>query len=407
MPYYVGYILAIAASIGGVAFFAGSEIAFVSTNRFQVRSMAKRHVAGAAIAKRLLDNPATLLSVTLVGTNLFVVLASALATALLSMSLGSYAVVVSTFGITALILLFGEIIPKAIARTNPEIFLARCALALGVAYYVLYPIARVTASIGLFVARLTSGSQETAEVSRDEIKALVKEAAQAGSGVPPRAYAHRVLDLSRMKVTAVMLPMDEVVCIDEESTVNEALLIASKSGHSRYPVYKRMPENVVGVLHLKDLLGVPVESKVNVFARSAYFVPETQTLSAALHQMREEPRHLGIVTDEYGRPIGILTFEDLVEEIVGDISDEYDRGEPPRIELGKVISGSTPISVLNDELGTNIPEGVYDTVAGFIMDRAGTVCERGESITFDGYVFQVIKVKGKRISKVKVTRQGM
>jgi putative hemolysin len=404
MSGHIVYLLAIAASIAGVAFFAGSEIAFVSSNRFQVRTMAKRQVPGASAARWLLDNPATLLSVTLVGTNLFVVLASSLATARLSLWLGPYSVVVSTLTITTLILMFGEILPKSVARTNPEVFLIRCSVGLGAAYFVLYPVVRATAFIGSYVAGLSKVGRESRAASRDEIRALVKEAAQASSAALSHSYAHRVLDLSGMKVTTVMVPMDEVICVAEDSAVSAALLLASQSGHSRYPVYKRTRDHIVGMLHLKDLLGVPAESKINVFVRNAYFVPETLTLRAALNQMRDESRHLGVVADEYGRPIGILTFEDVVEEIVGEISDEYDRVAGPGIGLGREISGNTPVSLLNEEMDVGIPEGDYDTVAGFIMDRAGTVGRPGESVEYNGFVFQVTRVRGKRISRVKITK---
>lgn len=404
MALYFIYVLAIAVSVVGVAFFAGSEISFVSSDRFRIRGMAKRGVKGASTARWLLENPATLLSVTLIGTNIFVVFASSLATAALSRALGAYSVVVSTVGVTIVILVFGEIIPKAFARTNPEVFLTRAAPGLSVAYFLLYPIAKVTSSIAALLGALSASSQRSAVVTRDEIRALVKEATEAGLGISP-AYAHRVLDLSRMKVTSVMLPMEEVTCVDEESPVREALAIATKSGHSRYPVYKRTRENLIGVLHVKDLLGVPLDSKVKVFVRSGYFVPESKTVKDAIREMRDDLRHLGIVADEYGRPIGILTFEDLVEEIMGEISDEYDRAEGLHVMFGQVISGGTPVSLLNEELEINIPEGPYDTVAGFILEQTGSIPKKGDAVEFQGTLFQVVEVKGKRIRRVRITKK--
>jgi putative hemolysin len=403
MVYYLISILAICISVGGVAFFAGSEISFVSSNRFRIGSMARKRIKGAVTARWLLESPATLLSVTLVGTNICVVLASAIATDLLSRVLGSYSVLISTVGVTGIILVFGEIIPKAIARSRPEVFLSRASLGLGVAYFVLYPIARATSFIALGLARLSPAAEEGIAVTREEIRALVKEATQADIGLS--SYAHRVLDLSRMKVTTVMLPMDEVVSIEDESTVSDALVIASRSGHSRYPVYRRQPDNLIGILHFKDLLGAPAESRIKAFVRSGYFVPETKTVKEAIREMRSELRHLGIVADEYGRSIGIVTFEDLVEEIMGEISDEYDRTGGGRVAIGKAISGSTPVSTVNDELGTDIPDGAYDTLAGFILDRAGRVCRADDAVEFGGFLFRVIEVKGKRIKTVRITKR--
>ena len=405
MLIYFIHILAIAASVAGGAFFSGSEISFVSASRFRIGGMAKRGVRGASTAKRLLENPATLLSVTLVGTNIFVVLASSLATSVLSRFLGGYAVPVSTVGVTAVILIFGEIMPKAVARTSPEALLIRAAPGLGIAYYLLYPVARVTSAIATLLATASVSAQRKAPVTRDEIRALVKEITQAGLGVTSYTYAHRILDLSRVKVTGVMLPMDEVVCVSEEATVAEALAAAEASGHSRYPVYKRTHDNIVGVLHVKDLLGVAGSSKVKSFVRRGYFVPETRTVKDAIREMRDELRHLGIVTDEYGRPIGILTFEDLVEEIMGEIRDEYDQVEGSHVKLGRVISGSTPISLVRDELEIDIPEGGYDTVAGFILDRTGSLCKPGDLVEYGGFEFRVVEVKGKRIRQVRITRK--
>ncbi|MFH1314158.1 MAG: hemolysin family protein [Candidatus Eisenbacteria bacterium] len=402
---YLIYILAIAVSVAGVAFFAGSEISFVSANRFRISGMAKRKVRGACTAKRLLDDPATLLSVTLVGTNIFVVLASSLATSILDNLLGGYAVLVSTVSVTAVILVFGEIVPKAVARTSPEAFLMRAAPGLGIAYYLLYPVARVTSVISALLATASLSVERKAPVTRDEIRALVKEVTQAGLGVTSYTYAHRVLDLSRVKVTGVMLPMDEVVCVNEGATVGEALATAEAGGHSRYPVYKRTSDNLVGILHIKDLLGVPGDSSITSFVRRGYFVPETRTVKEAIREMRDELRHLGIVTDEYGRPIGILTFEDLVEEIMGEIRDEYDQVNGSHAALGRVISGSTPVSLLREELEIGIPDGVYDTVAGFILDRTGSICKKGDMVEFEGFEFKVVEVKGRRIRSIRITKK--
>jgi CBS domain containing-hemolysin-like protein len=402
--YYLAYAAALAVSIGGVAFFAGSETSFISSNRFQIRVLAKRGVRGAAAARKLLENPATLLSATLVGTNIFTVLASVLVTHLLGGMLGTYSVLVATVGVTALILVFGEITPKAIARNSPEAFLTRAAIGLKIAYYVLYPVAKVSSGIGLLLARLTLSAEKHSVITRDEIRALVKEASQADLSLGSYAYAHRILDLSRMKVTEAMLPMDEVVCIDDDSSIRQTLEIAAASGHSRYPVFKRGGD-IVGILHVKDLLGVPVDSKVKVFVRSGYYVPETKTVKDAVREMRDELKHLAIVTDEYGRPIGILTFEDLVEKITGEIRDEYDHAIEGRLGLGRALSGSTPIAVVNEELGTDIPRGAYDTIAGFILDRAGKICGRGDVVAFGRFRFHVVQVRGRRIRQVMITER--
>jgi CBS domain containing-hemolysin-like protein len=405
VAHYVAYVVAIAASVLGVAFFSGSETAFVSSNRFRIRGMVRRGSRGAVAAAWFLERPNMFVSVAVVGTNVCVVLASSLATYLLAEPLGRYAIVVSTVIMTSVILFLGEIVPKAVGRANPEVFMLIASPALAVFYYVLYAPAWALSAIARVVTRASTATQASTFVTRDEIRTLVKEAAQTGFGLTPNGYIHRALDLSRTKVASAMKPMDDVCCVDAEATVEEALHIASRSGHSRYPVYRRVPEDLVGVLHIKDLLGAPGDAKVKVFARSGYFVPETQTIKHAILEMRDELKHLAVVTDEYGRAIGILTFEDLIEEILGEISDEYDLPREAQVELGATISGSIPVAALNDNLDAGIPEGAYSTVAGFILSRTGSIPKAGDQVRHKDLLFDIVEVKGRRIRTVRITRQ--
>ncbi len=402
---YLYHILAIAVAIAGVAFFSGSETSLVSSNRFRIKALARQGNRAAIRAYWMLQRPALLLSVTLVGTNILVVLASALATDVLMPTVGAYSVLVSTLSITGLLLVFGDIIPKAVARSKPESILMSSSLGLQLAYYTLYPIALLTSGVAKAFAKVSSGIQPQTSITREEIRALIKEATESSLALGPQVYAHRIMDLSRMRVTSVMVPMDEVECVEEEATVDEVLQVASRSGHSRYPVYRRTRENIVGLLHVKDLLGVGGKTRIKAFIRSAFFIPETQTVKMAIRLMREEPRHMAIVADEYGRPIGILTFEDLVEEIVGEIKDEYDRTMIPEIGFGKPLSGSLPVAIIRETLGIDIPEGNYETLAGFIVDRAGRMCQPGDVIKYDVYRFEVLEVKRRRIKSVRITKQ--
>ena len=398
----IANIVAIAAAVLGGGFFGGSETAFVSSNRFQISAMAKSGSRRARVARRLLADPTTLLSVTLVGNNVCVVLASALATTTLAHYLGDYAVLVSTVCVTVSILFFGEIIPKAVARSSPEGFLTFVAPGLGIAYYVLYPVAFVTSSIASLFVSLSGRTERSHAVTREEIRALVKEIAGDALSRSSHAYAYRVLDLSRMKVTGVMVPMDEVMCFEEGVTVRYVLSESSRSGHSRYPVYKGTCENITGILHIQDLLGVPESSKIRVFSRSAHFVPETQTVRRAIMEMRDDYRHLSVVTDEYGRSIGIVTFEDALEEILGEISDEYDGRAERKLEVGRIVSGSVPLSLIEEVLGLEVPEGSGDTLAGFLLQVAGQIPHVGQVIEYGHYRFCVVEVKGNRIRRVRI-----
>ncbi len=391
-------------SVLSVGFFSGSETALVSCSRYKVKALVRTKQKGLSKALTVLDNPAMTLAVILICTNMFVVIASAITTTLFERIVGGYSVAASTVVVTVALLIFGEIIPKTIASRNPEGFLLRTLGGLLVGYYLFYPFAIVWARFGELVKRLPGGKEWHLGGGREEIGILVREAMESSLALSPSLGIHRVLELGRIKVGSIMKPMDEVECIDEGSTVEEAKEIATRTGYSRYPVCRGTKDNIVGILNIKSLLGIPGKASIRSFLRSPFFVPVTQTLKTAIREMREEAKHLAIVADEYGRPVGIITFEDLIEEIVGEISDEFDLATPDKVAIGKPIPGNTPLLLINELLEISIPEGGYKTIAGFILDRLGRMCHPGDSVEFDGYRIDVLEVKGRRIKTVRITK---
>ncbi|MGQ9604165.1 MAG: hemolysin family protein [bacterium] len=396
--------LVVIVSVVAVGFFAGSETALVSCSRYRVKALVRRKQRRLSRALITLDNRAMSLSVILIGNNIFVVLSSALTTNLLEQRFGGYSVLISTVAVTVVLLIFGEIIPKTVASRNPDGFLLRTLGGLLIAYYVLYPFGLVWAGLGKILSRFLGGREWHIIGSREEIGILTREAMESSLALTPFSGAHRVLDLSRITVGSIMKPMDEVECIDEGSTVEEAKEVATQTGYSRYPICRGTKDNIVGILNIKSLLGIPGKASIRSFVRSPFFVPEIQTLKTAMGEMHEEVKHLAIVADEYGRPVGIITFEDLIEEVIGEVSDEFDLGLPDKVTIGKPIPGNTPILLLNEILDINIPEGGYQTVAGFILDRLGRMCHPGDSVEFDGYRIEVLEMKGRRIKTVKISK---
>lgn len=391
-------------SVVGVGFFAGSETALVASSRYKLKAMVRGKRSGLSKAMIVADNRAMSLAMILIGTNIFLVITSALTTELLEQRFGGYSVLISTLGVTTVLLIFGEIIPKTIASKNPEGFLLVTLWGLLIMRYLFYPLGLLWEGFGKMLSRSLGRREWHLIGRREEIGILVREAMESSLAITPFSGVHRVLDLSRIKVGSIMKPMDEVECIDEKSTVEEARAIASRVGYSRYPVYRGSKDNIVGTLYIKTLLGMPGKASIRSFLRNPFFVPETQTLKVAMREMRDEARHLAIVADEYGRPVGIVTFEDLIEEIFGEISDEFDLDAPDTIALEKPIPGNTPVLLLNEMLDINIPEGSYQTVAGFILDRLGRMCHPGDFVEFDGYRIDVIEVKGRRIKTVRITK---
>jgi putative hemolysin len=406
--------------IGGL--FAAAEIALVSLRDSQARSLASRGKRGRTVAE-LNEDPNRFLAAVQVGVTLAGFLSAAFGGATLSGDLepvlagwgvpagiaGPAALVLVTVAISYLSLVFGELAPKRLALQRAEGF----ALALGPMIDKMSKVSRPVIwllSISTdAVVRLAGGDPDakSEQMSDEELRELVNQHETLGE--EERRIVEDVFEAGDRQIREVMIPRTEVDFIDAGTPVYKAAREALTQPHSRYPVIRGSADDVMGFVHVRDLLDPDMANRnvrVSELVRDALVLPWTRPILAALADMRREGSHLAIVADEYGGTAGIVTMEDLVEELVGDIKDEYDvdEAETTRHRGGDVeVDGLLNLDDFEDETGIELPEGPYETVAGYIMARLGRLPKEGDSVDFDEHRIVVRDVENRRVVRVLVT----
>ena len=407
------------------AFYSGSETATVSLDRLKIYQLAEQGNKRAQIVKKLVDTPEKTLGMTLVGTNIANVLASQMGLlfviALLQMSTITQTVVTklrtneqaaATLITTAIILVFGELLPKTISRVKANSLALRYAVPLRMSNIILRPIVNGITYLTSFLVRI--GERQPAPASpdaqRDELRLLASMGEQSGGILEDqRRMIHSVLNLHNRTVEQVMVPLVDIVAVDKDIDVDTFLKIAAEAGFSRIPVYEDQVNNIIGIVHLLDVIYSNDNSqKLESFIRpDLQFVPASKPTNVLLKEIQQSHHTMVFVVDEYGGIVGLSTVEDLVEEIVGEMFDERDQRDEP--EILHVISprlleceGRTEIGVLSDQYGVPIPPGDYETVAGYILDRTGSIPKPGVKIESDDLVITISDADSRRIRKVRI-----
>ncbi|MFB6166494.1 MAG: hemolysin family protein [Haloarculaceae archaeon] len=404
--------------IGLSAFFSSSAIAMFSLAAHRVDALVEDGSPGAETLKRLKDDPHRLLVTILVGNNLVNIATSSIATGLLAIALDDQglAVVASTFGVTALVLLFGESAPKSYAVENTESWALTIARPLKVAERVLLPLIVVFDFLTQQLNRVTGGQSaiETSYVTREEIRDIIETGEREGVlDEEEREMLQRTLRFNNTIAKEVMTPRLDVTAVPADATVEEAIETCVQSGHARLPVYEGSLDNVIGVVHIRDLVrdlnygeadGSALE--LDDLIDPTLHVPESKNVDELLAEMRDNRMHMVVVIDEFGTTEGLVTMEDLTEEIVGEIF-EGEEEEPIEFldDETAIVKGEVNIEEVNEALEIDIPEGEeFETIAGFIFNRAGRLVEEGETIEYDGVEIRVEQVENTRIMKARVTR---
>jgi CBS domain containing-hemolysin-like protein len=425
--------------IGINGFFAGAEVSLLSVRHSRLRQMAAEGHAGAQAALNLLSNPGRLLSVTQVGVTLaslglgwagedtihgilvslfHPVITPATAKALHGLSLLLAFLTISFFHVV-----LGEVVPKNLAISKADYLAALCAPPLLLFYRVMLPFVVVIESSADTIVRslrgkgAAHGSVHTAE----ELKLIVSTS--RGLGYLPEAQEdmiHRVLDLEAISVREIMVPRHDIVSIASDATLDEVLATMIAQQHSRLPVYEGTPEKVIGLLHYKDLLPVWQERRRAIVAsrpsrafsvkrimRRHMVVPESKPVSQMLDEFQHGNSHMAMVVDEFGTIVGMLTVEDVLEQIVGRIDDEHDEKVFRReTEGGEAeLDGTTRIRDLESEYGIELPgDAGFETLAGFLLFKLGEIPQPGDSIEYDGRRYTVLEMERNRIARVRVER---
>jgi putative hemolysin len=401
--------------------FVAAEIALVSLREGQVRTMSGQGRRGAAVA-RLAENPNRWLAAVQIGVTLTALLSSAFGAITLSNDAkdalveagvgpglaGFLGVVGVTLVISFVTLVIGELAPKRIALQRPESVARFSAPVLdrlaGFARPVIWLLSRSTD----FVVRVLGGDPTAGRdaISEEELRGLV--AAHESLTKEERRLIDEVFAAGERQLREVLVPRTEVEFLDAGTTITKALKETKSAPHSRYPVVHGSADDVVGFVHVRDLIAAGrAVTKVGDVAREVKMLPDTKRVLAALSEMRREGHHLAVVVDEYGGTAGIVTLEDLIEEVIGDIRDEYDQQEAVARTLrgGDVeVDGLLNLDEFTEQTGVELPDGPYETVAGYVMNALGHVPKNGEAVEGPGVRLKVTRLDGRRIERVRVTQ---
>ena len=410
-------------------FFVGAEIAFVSVRRTRLDELAEAGDRRAKRAQKLMRDPGRFLAVIQVAITFLGALASAVAAvsivavvaeplrgiALIADQADTIALLLVTFIVSVVSIVLGELIPKGFALANPD----RIALTVSGPITLFAKIVSPLVAVLVLLTKIISkpfgiDPTRTPELSAAEIRLIVEQGSQQGVlEAEEEQMISAVMSLSDSKLHEVMVPRIDIAAIDQEASFDDAVTLVLTEGHSRTPLYKESVDHIVGILYAKDLLRIIAAGgprpRLRDIMRPALFVPESQAVDDLLNELQRRRVHMAIVLDEYGGTAGLVTIEDLLEEIVGEIQDEFDEEEPMKVivrEGEAILDGRADI----DEMGELVDPALeleddeeYDTVGGFVYHRIGRVPVVGDTVAVDPFKITVIKVIGRRVGKVRVT----
>jgi putative hemolysin len=391
------------------AFFAAAEIALVSANRRSLQHLADEGHRGAKVALKLLARPEYFLATTLLGAYMAAMANTVLVTALLLQKWGSSGEVAAMLLLPPLLLIVGEITPKSIGRQQATQLVLRLGPAVWALSWVFYPFTFIFALLSravLFVTGLRRTSQ-LPFITREDLRLVVqKSGPEVDLESQERLIIHRILQFSLRTVKEVMVPLVRVAAVPDTLTIGQALEEFQLTPFSRFPVYHRRIDNLVGVLHGFDLLGSEhLYHPIKPFIRPLLYVPESKKIDRLLTEMQRSGTHLAAVVDEYGGVVGIVTIEDLLEEIVGEIADEFDQEVTPYKKLGEghyLINARMEMGAINEALGLDLPPGDYETLAGFLIAQSGDLPRPGEHIKYRNLRFTVRQADSRTLKEVEV-----
>ena len=391
------------------AFFSGSEIGVVSADQMKLRHEAAKGSRGAKLALEMLKKPEWLLSTTLVGTNIAVVSNTTIVTALMIELFGEqhswYAIVL----VAPLIWIFGEIVPKSIFQQRANTITPRAIFLLRLASYVFYPILIVfTLTTRLLTGRFGQKIKNPFTL-REEILTMLQMPAAEGDIQPEeKDMIQRIFSFSETTAYEVMIPLIDVAAIEQDTTCGEAIALAHAQAHIRLPVYAERVDKVVGVLNALELLGADAQQPIKPFIREVRFVPPSKNISELLLDLRKDGDTVAVVVDEFGGAAGLVTMEDIMEEVVEEMEDEYDSGEKPVQWVRKIskkdyiVSARIEVDSFEEELGIQLPKGKYATLAGFLLEKSGDIPVPGTVIKRRGISFTVERSTPQAIQEVRV-----
>ena len=373
------------------SFFSAAETALMSLSKIRIRHLVEENIKGAKLVQKLLDDPNKLLGSILIGNNVVNIGASAVATAVASNLIGGeFGVAVATGIMTVLVLIFGEITPKSLAKQNSEKVSLMVSKPISTVVAILKPFVWVFGIISGMFVKILGGSANTNQpfITEEELRTMVGVSEEEGVlEVEEKEMIFNVFEFGDLYVKDVMVQRVDIIAIDTNSDYETVKKVIKEEQFSRIPVYNETIDDIVGILNVKDLVfmeEIKEQFDVKKYMREPHYTFEFKKITELLNEMKKTRNHMAVVLDEYGGTVGIVTIEDIVEEIVGDIEDEYDDDSDKDIEVIKedeyVVDGSARLDDLNDLIGVNMESEEFDSIGGFIIGILGRLPEENEKI---------------------------
>ena len=412
MESYTWQIVLLVILLAMSGFFSMSETALMALSKIRIRHMVEDGVKGAKLVEKLSEDPSRLLGAILIGNNIVNIGASALATSIAVKAIGESGVGLVTIIMTILVLIFGEITPKSIAKQNSEKVALAVSKPINIIVKLFKPFIFVFTSIsGLFI-RLLGGDPKATQpfITEEELKTMVGVSEEEGvlEGVE-KEMIFNVFEFADSQVKDVMVQRMDIVAVDINSTYEEVIDIIKREQFSRLPVYNQNIDDVVGILNVKDLIIASQnkeEFKVSNYMREPYYTFEFKKIKELFSEMKKTRNHMSVVLDEYGGNVGIVTIEDLIEEVVGEIEDEYDDEKDDDIIVVKedeyIVDGSARLDNIADLIGVTMESEEFDSVGGLIIGELGRFPEKKEEININNLRFIIEDIDKNRIKKVRI-----
>ena len=389
------------------AFFSSSEIAFIIANKIKVEIRARKNNYSAKNARYFINNPEIFFSSILISNSIVNIAFASLSSVFLFKIFGleEFAILLIS---TTMILLFGELLPKYLARELADRFILISAIPLRIITVVIYPFVKTISTISSVLSRTNQREEE--EIlhifDKEDIQNLIEESSEAGKMDEEQSdIISKVIDIREQRVYEAMTPRTDIVGVEINSTMDEVLDTFIQSGYSKIVVYEENLDNIKGTLFTKDIFKQPKDLKSVM--RDVAFVPETKKSMEMLNEFLDKQFSFAVVVDEFGGTAGILTAEDLIEELFGEIRDEFDdvnEKVAKKIDANSyLLSGKVDIDYLNEEMEFKIPEGDYETIAGYVTFKLGRIPKKGESFKLDNYTILILKADNTKIDLIKLT----
>lgn len=402
-----------------IAILSSSEVAFISLNRIRLRHLIEKGNEKAKIAQKIRDEHDRLFSAVILSGNLFTVLATSVGTAVAITVLGEdIGIIIATIVMTILTVIFGELAPKTFAVSHSEKISLAMARPIQMYIRLISPVVSIFNTISNFIITLFGGEVRPSPqlLTEEEMKAMIKIGEEEGAiEKEEQEMLHNVFAFGDKKVTEAMVPRTELVTISEDAVFADVLSLVAEEGYSRYPVTFENVDNIVGVLYLKDILrkmaeeDVPTDTPIRGFVRDAFYIPESKMVTALLDDMQKNKFQIAIIVDEHGGTTGLITLEDIMEEIVGGLQDEFEAIEAEKEvevvdERTFVVSGTTGIDEINELVGIEIESEEFHTIGGFLFGLFGHLPKTGEQLRYHDLRFLILEMDGKKIEKIKITK---